>query len=516
MRTYANRSRLRSSNRHVSPDGLLVLTGYGVRVSVERGHLAFSDGLGRDRREGRLSRATAGLRRLVVLGHSGLITFEAQRWLHDVGAAFVHIDADGRVITVSVRQGLNDARLRRAQAIAISNGVGVTIGRELTRRKLDGQANVLSQRPNSERVVALIRQCIDELTHARTPSDLRVVEAVAAAAYWSELSSAEVQFARRDRERVPVHWTTFGARTSPLTDSPRNAGNPANAILNYLYAILEAEASIAALTIGLDPGMGLLHADLKARDSLACDLMEVVRPEVDRLWLQLLEDRIFGARDFFETRTGVCRLVAPLPKMLAEYSDTIRRLISRVAEQVAADLLRSVRSPSLHGGTVPTLLTQARRTAARPVRNAPPRERTRLMQRGCVGCGVGLKRRDRQHCDECIPELKDRQYQDYVGVGAMALAALRESGKDPAHGGSAAKKRGATAAAHLRENAEWEAEHGAAVDPEEFRREILPRLQRSTVNAIARATGLSLRYSSLVRRGERVPHPRHWEVLRLD
>ena len=51
-----------------------------------------------ERREGLLSRATAKLKRVVVLGHTGLITLEALRWIHDVGAAFVHIDADGTVI----------------------------------------------------------------------------------------------------------------------------------------------------------------------------------------------------------------------------------------------------------------------------------------------------------------------------------------------------------------------------------------------------------------------------------
>jgi CRISPR associated protein Cas1 len=61
--------------------------------------------------------------------------------------------------------------------------------------------------------------------------------------------------------------------------SSRRATNPANAILNYLYAILEAEARIAALRMGLDPGLGFLHADQTARDSLACDLMEPVRLE---------------------------------------------------------------------------------------------------------------------------------------------------------------------------------------------------------------------------------------------
>jgi hypothetical protein len=95
---------------------VLVLSGYGLRVAVERGLLAISDGIGRDRREGRLARATCGLKRLVVLGHSGTVSLEALRWLYDVGAAFVQIDADGEVLVAAAPPGLDDARLRRAQA----------------------------------------------------------------------------------------------------------------------------------------------------------------------------------------------------------------------------------------------------------------------------------------------------------------------------------------------------------------------------------------------------------------
>ena len=124
-------------------------------------------------------------------------------------------------------------------------------------------------------------------------------------------------FARRDADRVPPHWRTFGARTSPLTGSPRLAGNPANALLNYLYAILEGEATIAARIVGLDPGIGLLHADQLNRDSLAADLMEPVRPLVDRYVLRLLTERSFAAADFYETRQGVCRVTPPLARELA-------------------------------------------------------------------------------------------------------------------------------------------------------------------------------------------------------
>src|SRR6516165_11103849 len=84
-----------------------------------------------------------------------------------------------------------------------------------------------------------------------------------------------------DLVRVPEHWQKFGARMSPITGSPRLAVNPPNAVLNYLYAMLEAEARLAASELGLDPGLGVLHKDTPNRDSLACDLMEPVRPLVD-------------------------------------------------------------------------------------------------------------------------------------------------------------------------------------------------------------------------------------------
>src|SRR5713226_4071318 len=112
-------------------NGVLVLDGYGLRVAVERRHLQMSDGICDERRSGRLSRATAGLKRLVVLGHTGFVTLEALRWLNDVGAAFVQIDADARVVVASSPAGLDDAQLRRAQALALNNGAGMKVARDL-------------------------------------------------------------------------------------------------------------------------------------------------------------------------------------------------------------------------------------------------------------------------------------------------------------------------------------------------------------------------------------------------
>lgn len=166
--------------------------------------------------------------------------------------------------------------------------------------------------------IATMRVLADSIHEREGRDDLRLAEAVAAAAYWSAWSPVSVRFARRDLERVPTHWRTFGSRTSPLTGRPRLAANSANAILNYLYALLEGETTIAARVIGLDPGLGVMHADQLNRDSLAADLLEPVRPIVDRYVLELLPTRSFAPADFHETRQGVCRVTLVLASELAQ------------------------------------------------------------------------------------------------------------------------------------------------------------------------------------------------------
>lgn len=64
-----------------------------------------------------------------------------------------------------------------------------------------------------------------------------------------------------------------------------------------------------------------------------------------------------------------------------------------------------------------------------------------------------------------------------------------------------------------REAREWDEQHGKLVDLSAFQRDILPLIQETPLSQQQRATGLSLRYVSLIRRGERTPHPRHWPGL---
>ncbi len=121
-----------------------VADGYGLKIHVRHGHLLVEDGRGRDRRARRYNRATSKLKRLIVLGQSGYVTLDALQWLRDVGAALVQIDADGRLIAVTARQGTDRPALRRAQAKAPNGPAGLDFACWVLGKKLTGQASVLA------------------------------------------------------------------------------------------------------------------------------------------------------------------------------------------------------------------------------------------------------------------------------------------------------------------------------------------------------------------------------------
>ena len=492
-----------------------VVDGYGIRIAVERGRLLVSDGSGRERREQSFSRVRPNLARIVILGSSGTVSLAAVRWLADLGVPLVQLDRDGQLLLCSAVNTADDARLRRAQAFALTNDAGLGIARSLLSEKLAGQEALLARLPASAEACAAFQTARQVFDRAGSSNELVIAERDAAFAYWTAWAPVEVRFRRSDLARVPEHWLRFGQRSSPLTSAPRSAVNPANAFLNYLYALLEAETRIACLMVGLDAGLGIVHVDVRGRDSLALDLMEAARPQVDRYLLDLLTRRGFRASDFYETRKGSCRILAPLTHTLAETAPDWGRLIAPIAERVAAMLAKA---PGARIDRLPTPLTNANRHDGRErMRRRPPRgpeTRPPKPTPACARCGGEVPSAERQLCDACLPAYQREQLEErFTGSGLKQLAELRTAGRDPTHGGEAASKRGRATAERKQQLADWERRHGKLIDLTAFEREILPQIQGTPLRKLMQATGLSLRYCSLIRRGERVPHPRHWEAF---
>jgi CRISPR-associated endonuclease Cas1 len=434
------------------------------------------------------------------------------RWLRDLGCAFIQIDKDGELVLASGSPRLDDPRLRRAQALAPWNGAGIALARDLSWRKLTGQASGLETKFDRAVEAERIRAFAVSLAAADTPDVLRQIEAEAAATHWGAWTDVPVRWAKREECRVPDHWRTFVAHTSPLTRSPRLAANPANALLNYAYALLEAEARIATLSVGLDPGMWVLHADLKARDSLALDLMEATRPNVDAWLLSTLSTRTFRKADFFETREGNCRLMPPLAKAVAETTPRWTAALGPIAEHAARLIVQA--GPQIV--RVPTLLTEANRRAGRTnARHTNSRTFAGVdaLPAACRECGVVLERTWRAYCDECHPERRTEQVTAWAAAGQEALAQLREEGIDPAHNAEAGPKRGQRNASHNAAAAAWKREGTEGAGTMDFVRDVLPGLRSVPLRRLAQATGLSEAHCSFVRRGLRVSHRRHWASL---
>jgi hypothetical protein len=248
--------------------------------------------------------------------------------------------------------------------------------------------------------------------------------------------------------------------------------------------------------------------------------MEPVRPQVDAFVLDLLKTHTFAIRDFYETREGVCRVLPPFTHLLAKTAPKWAEAVAPVAKRVAQLLMSESTKPRRPRFQLSTPLTQVKRSAGRDRTRRQPRRDVRRqgldLPHACKNCGILLNEPYRLYCDECLPQLRKEYSASFAAAGPAGLASLRAQGQDPAHGGEAARKRGMRNAQHISDTVNWERAHqvDAHADPDYFHQKILPRLQGIPLLAIRRATGLSLDYCSKIRRGLRMPHPRHWDTLK--
>jgi len=484
----------------VPQHGVVTLFGYGIKVHVDRGHLTIHDGIGPARREARLPRIGHGLRRLVVIGADGFVSLAALRWLADQDAAFVMLDRDGSVLATTGPVRSSDARLRRAQALAHQSGVALKISKDLLDKKLIAQEQLVREKLQNLGAADRIAEMRRGLPICQSIDALRPLEALAAKAYWSAWRNVRVDFPTRDLGRVPEHWRTFEGRESPLTASPRLAVNPPNAMLNYLYALLESEARLAVAALGLDPGMGVMHFDSPSRDSLASDVMEPIRPRVDAYVLDWITRGPLRREWFLEQRDGNCRLMASFALQLSETAPTWARSVAPLAEGISRMFSASV--PKRSKRIFPsTRLTQSSRREGRGV---PPSLSTETPLRSesiCQNCGKST--RGAQYCGACSPmALRE----NLVNAAKLGRIATHTPKAEACRAATMRRQEAAKQAWKSSDLPEWLTE-------KVYREQIQPRLATFTVSAIASALEISKPYATDIRVGKRVPHPRHWETL---
>ncbi|MGA8709085.1 MAG: CRISPR-associated endonuclease Cas1 [Steroidobacteraceae bacterium] len=220
-----------------------------------------------------------------------------------------------------------DQKLAAAQRAArASKRQTMSISRWLVAEKIAKSCDTLTHvmQPSPARVRAL-----QELTASaremqtrppKTMDGLRGIEGRVAQAYFTAWRSMPLRWKGMARKPVPEEWHRIGPRVAPNSKSNRGATHPANAMLNYGYAVLESQVQIAVVCAGLDPTIGYMHAQHAERSALVLDVMEPLRPVVDRAVLGLVHAQPVSTADFILRDDGVCRLTPQLARTIAAKS----------------------------------------------------------------------------------------------------------------------------------------------------------------------------------------------------
>ena len=162
--------------------------------------------------------------------------------------------------------------------------------KELMLKKLTAQRDFLKEafdkRPDCRneitRGILTVEAVIEKVKVLNEDSckTLRGFEGGAAASYFSAYTTLfpeSLGFKKRERRPPP---------------------DPVNAVLSLVYTLLHWEAVREIEVIGLDPTIGFYHEFEYGRESLACDLIEPLRPLADRWVWRLFADRTFTSQHF--------------------------------------------------------------------------------------------------------------------------------------------------------------------------------------------------------------------------
>ncbi len=86
--------------------------------------------------------------------------------------------------------------------------------------------------------------------------------------------------------------------------SRRPATDLFNAGLNYLYGMTYSLVENGIYAKGLDPFAGFFHTDYYRKPSLVFDLIEPVRPLIDKMWIKLILDKKINEEHFIPKEQG--------------------------------------------------------------------------------------------------------------------------------------------------------------------------------------------------------------------
>lgn len=315
----------------------LILTGQGLSLKVDKARLIVKDGnthYPTSIREWIFFKGTLERpQRIIILDGHGTITLDALDWLAEQNIPLVRVKGDGEFFSLITSGGLSadpekfewqlntrkDEKLKLAFAIPLIKDKLINTLETL-------QDYIPASRPH-DLAETKLKDFINQLKNSppQTMKDLTAIEAQAASAYFRAWQSLELKWCKLSRYPIPDDWKVFTSRSSLFRGTKAEnifATHPMNAMLNYAYTMLMSQMQLEAIATGFDPMYGIVHTRNRGafgppRPSFALDIMEPMRPVVDRAVLKLIQEETFTGADFDIQSDGVCRLNPELVRRLA-------------------------------------------------------------------------------------------------------------------------------------------------------------------------------------------------------
>ena len=201
----------------------------------------------------------------------------------------------GRVIGWSQGADSPNGLQRVRQHVASAEG-RLDIAQQMVSAKIANQATLLRRNGEAADAVERMRRLQRDAVCAQSLADLLGVEGEAAGLYFD---SFPTMLTGNTAAFAATRWR--GRRRRPAPD-------PANAALDYTYALLLGDCIRSLVACGLDPHADFLHSSSRNKPALALDLMEEFRaPVADSVVVRAFRNGELTEQDF-SGEMGSCRM----------------------------------------------------------------------------------------------------------------------------------------------------------------------------------------------------------------
>lgn len=265
----------------------------------------------------------------IIISSNSLISTQAIRLCIEKQIQLVIAEYTGRpVARLWVSNPGRNTIIRRNQYLNEDTILSFNIIKDIVKTKISRQKSLLiylrnnreNRIPEIDIAIEIITKYIERLGQINHEPEFKNnilgIEGLCASYYFKAISKS-----------MPAQWAFEKRSKHPATDE-------FNAVLNYVYGFGYSSMEKIIIMSGLDPNAGFFHSDVYGKPTLSYDLLEIIRPVLDRLVITLFTKKIVSENWFEKQQTeektiGVYLTKIARKKIIDSYTEKYQKVIDR-------------------------------------------------------------------------------------------------------------------------------------------------------------------------------------------